>query len=165
MKFNYTKKNEKARNLKALKYQIQQVDMYAEKLQVIRIYLYVCVCVCVCYDFCKIILCFNSKCLTLRLFYTIRTEKIVFSFNNNWVLHVKYIIYWFISWSISRMISVKPIQPHCSHSPHYTHTHTHTHTHTPLIHPFFFPCTHLYQELLLLLLQALIPFLIIAYAG
>ena len=93
----------------------------------------VCVCVCVCYDYCKIILCFNSKCLTLRLFYTIRTEKIVFSFYNNWVLHVKYIIYWFISWSISRMISVKPIQPHCSHSPHYTHTHTHTHTHTSYI--------------------------------
>uniref|UniRef100_A0A2K5DSA5 Coiled-coil domain containing 141 n=1 Tax=Aotus nancymaae TaxID=37293 RepID=A0A2K5DSA5_AOTNA len=33
LKFNYTKKNEKSRNLKALKYQIQQVDMYAEKMQ------------------------------------------------------------------------------------------------------------------------------------
>lgn len=36
MKFNYTKKNEKAKNLKALKYQIQQVDMYAEKIQVMK---------------------------------------------------------------------------------------------------------------------------------
>ncbi|XP_031307601.2 coiled-coil domain-containing protein 141 isoform X2 [Camelus dromedarius] len=36
LKFNYTKKNEKARNLKTLKYQIQQVDMYAEKLQVLK---------------------------------------------------------------------------------------------------------------------------------
>ncbi|KAG8520336.1 Coiled-coil domain-containing protein 141, partial [Galemys pyrenaicus] len=36
LKFNYTKKNEKARNLKALKYQIQQVDMYAEKVQVLK---------------------------------------------------------------------------------------------------------------------------------
>ncbi|XP_029081255.1 coiled-coil domain-containing protein 141 isoform X4 [Monodon monoceros] len=36
LKFNYTKKNEKARNLKALKYQIQQVDMYAEKLQALK---------------------------------------------------------------------------------------------------------------------------------
>uniref|UniRef100_A0A8D2DH75 Coiled-coil domain-containing protein 141 n=1 Tax=Sciurus vulgaris TaxID=55149 RepID=A0A8D2DH75_SCIVU len=36
LKFNYTKKNEKARNLKALKYQIQQVDMYVEKMQVLR---------------------------------------------------------------------------------------------------------------------------------
>ena len=43
LKFNYTKKNEKARNLKALKYQIQQVDIYAEKLQVMRRYLYMCV--------------------------------------------------------------------------------------------------------------------------
>uniref|UniRef100_A0A2K5LHP6 Coiled-coil domain containing 141 n=3 Tax=Cercocebus atys TaxID=9531 RepID=A0A2K5LHP6_CERAT len=33
LKFNYTKKNEKYRNLKVLKYQIQQVDMYAEKMQ------------------------------------------------------------------------------------------------------------------------------------
>uniref|UniRef100_A0A2K5ZC38 Coiled-coil domain containing 141 n=2 Tax=Mandrillus leucophaeus TaxID=9568 RepID=A0A2K5ZC38_MANLE len=33
LKFNYTKKNEKYRNLKLLKYQIQQVDMYAEKMQ------------------------------------------------------------------------------------------------------------------------------------
>nr|XP_019594896.1 PREDICTED: coiled-coil domain-containing protein 141 isoform X2 [Rhinolophus sinicus] len=36
LKFNYTKKNEKARNLKALKYQIQQVDMYAEKIQTLK---------------------------------------------------------------------------------------------------------------------------------
>ncbi|ELW63757.1 Coiled-coil domain-containing protein 141 [Tupaia chinensis] len=36
LKFNYTKKNEKARNLKALKYQIQQVDMYAEKMQALK---------------------------------------------------------------------------------------------------------------------------------
>ncbi|ELK04749.1 Coiled-coil domain-containing protein 141 [Pteropus alecto] len=36
LKFNYTKKNEKARNLKALKYQIQQVDMYAEKIQALK---------------------------------------------------------------------------------------------------------------------------------
>ncbi|XP_021102769.1 coiled-coil domain-containing protein 141 isoform X2 [Heterocephalus glaber] len=36
LKFNYTKKNEKARNLKALKYHIQQVDMYAEKMQALR---------------------------------------------------------------------------------------------------------------------------------
>ncbi|XP_040083660.1 coiled-coil domain-containing protein 141 isoform X4 [Oryx dammah] len=36
LKFNYTKKNEKARNLKALKYQIQQVDIYAEKLQALK---------------------------------------------------------------------------------------------------------------------------------
>ncbi|XP_006879016.1 PREDICTED: coiled-coil domain-containing protein 141 [Elephantulus edwardii] len=36
LKFNYTKKNEKARNLKALKYQIQQVDMYVEKMQILR---------------------------------------------------------------------------------------------------------------------------------
>lgn len=36
LKFNYTKKNEKAKNLKALKYQIQQVDMYAEKMQVLK---------------------------------------------------------------------------------------------------------------------------------
>lgn len=35
LKFNYTKKTEKARNLKALKIQIQQVDTYAEKIQVI----------------------------------------------------------------------------------------------------------------------------------
>lgn len=37
LKFNYTKKTEKARNMKALKIQIQQVDTYAEKLQVIEI--------------------------------------------------------------------------------------------------------------------------------
>ncbi|XP_016008041.2 coiled-coil domain-containing protein 141 isoform X2 [Rousettus aegyptiacus] len=36
LKFNYSKKNEKARNLKALKYQIQQVDMYAEKIQALK---------------------------------------------------------------------------------------------------------------------------------
>uniref|UniRef100_A0A8C4MYD1 Coiled-coil domain containing 141 n=1 Tax=Equus asinus TaxID=9793 RepID=A0A8C4MYD1_EQUAS len=36
LKFNYTKKNEKARNLKILKYQIQQVDMYGEKLQTLK---------------------------------------------------------------------------------------------------------------------------------
>lgn len=35
LKFNYTKKTEKARNLKVLKVQIQQVDTYAEKIQVI----------------------------------------------------------------------------------------------------------------------------------
>lgn len=36
LKFNYTKKNEKARNLKALKYQIQQVEMHADKLQALK---------------------------------------------------------------------------------------------------------------------------------
>lgn len=36
LKFNYTKKPEKARNLKALKYHIQQVDLYAEKMQALR---------------------------------------------------------------------------------------------------------------------------------
>ncbi|XP_071072344.1 coiled-coil domain-containing protein 141 [Dasypus novemcinctus] len=36
LKFNYTKKNEKARNPKALKYQIQQVDMYVEKMQTLK---------------------------------------------------------------------------------------------------------------------------------
>ncbi|XP_078183449.1 coiled-coil domain-containing protein 141 isoform X2 [Callithrix jacchus] len=36
LKFNYTKKNEKFRNLKALKYQIQQVDLYAEKMQALK---------------------------------------------------------------------------------------------------------------------------------
>ncbi|KAM4858941.1 coiled-coil domain-containing protein 141 isoform 2-T2 [Thomomys bottae] len=36
LKFNYTKKNEKARNLKALKYHIQQVDVYYEKMQALR---------------------------------------------------------------------------------------------------------------------------------
>lgn len=36
LKFNYTKKNEKARHLKALRYHTQQVDMYAEKVQVLR---------------------------------------------------------------------------------------------------------------------------------
>lgn len=37
LKFNYMKKTEKARNMKVLKIQIQQVDTYAEKLQVIEI--------------------------------------------------------------------------------------------------------------------------------
>ncbi|KAM6177792.1 coiled-coil domain-containing protein 141 [Rhynchocyon petersi] len=37
LKFNYTKKNEKSRNLKALKYQIQQVAIYVEKMQVLKI--------------------------------------------------------------------------------------------------------------------------------
>ncbi|XP_054418605.1 coiled-coil domain-containing protein 141 [Pteronotus mesoamericanus] len=36
LKFNYSKKNEKAKNLKALKYQIQQVDMHAEKIQALK---------------------------------------------------------------------------------------------------------------------------------
>ncbi|XP_052531481.1 coiled-coil domain-containing protein 141 isoform X6 [Tympanuchus pallidicinctus] len=36
MKFNYIKKTEKARNLKALKIQIQQVDTYAEKIQILK---------------------------------------------------------------------------------------------------------------------------------
>ncbi|XP_077010426.1 coiled-coil domain-containing protein 141 isoform X2 [Tamandua tetradactyla] len=36
LKFNYTKKNEKARNPKTLKYQIQQVDMYVEKMQALK---------------------------------------------------------------------------------------------------------------------------------
>ncbi|XP_035186769.1 coiled-coil domain-containing protein 141 [Oxyura jamaicensis] len=36
LKFNYTKKTEKARNLKALKIHIQQVDTYAEKIQVLK---------------------------------------------------------------------------------------------------------------------------------
>ncbi|XP_074255507.1 coiled-coil domain-containing protein 141 isoform X5 [Saimiri boliviensis] len=36
LKFNYAKKNEKSRHLKALKYQIQQVDMYAEKMQALK---------------------------------------------------------------------------------------------------------------------------------
>ncbi|XP_052038731.1 coiled-coil domain-containing protein 141 [Apodemus sylvaticus] len=36
MKFNYSKKNEKSRNLKTLQYQIQQVDTYAEKIQALR---------------------------------------------------------------------------------------------------------------------------------
>uniref|UniRef100_A0A8C2U3B2 Coiled-coil domain containing 141 n=1 Tax=Coturnix japonica TaxID=93934 RepID=A0A8C2U3B2_COTJA len=36
LKFNYTKKTEKARNLKALKIQIQQVDTYAEKMQILK---------------------------------------------------------------------------------------------------------------------------------
>ncbi|XP_003406016.2 coiled-coil domain-containing protein 141 [Loxodonta africana] len=35
-KFNYSKKNEKARNLKVLKYQIEQVDTYAEKMQALK---------------------------------------------------------------------------------------------------------------------------------
>ncbi|XP_017689675.1 PREDICTED: coiled-coil domain-containing protein 141 [Lepidothrix coronata] len=36
LKFNYMKKTEKARNLKVLKIQIQQVDTYAEKIQVLK---------------------------------------------------------------------------------------------------------------------------------
>ncbi|XP_066468437.1 coiled-coil domain-containing protein 141 isoform X3 [Tiliqua scincoides] len=36
MKFNYSKKSEKARNLKTLRIQIQQVDAYSEKMQVLR---------------------------------------------------------------------------------------------------------------------------------
>ncbi|XP_045151047.1 coiled-coil domain-containing protein 141 isoform X2 [Echinops telfairi] len=36
VKFNYTKKSEKARHLKALKYQIQQVDMHADKVQALK---------------------------------------------------------------------------------------------------------------------------------
>uniref|UniRef100_A0A8V1A5N3 Coiled-coil domain containing 141 n=1 Tax=Gallus gallus TaxID=9031 RepID=A0A8V1A5N3_CHICK len=36
LKFNYTKKTEKARNLKALKIQIQQVDTYPEKIQILK---------------------------------------------------------------------------------------------------------------------------------
>ncbi|XP_062312732.1 coiled-coil domain-containing protein 141 isoform X2 [Osmerus eperlanus] len=36
LKFNYMKKNEKARNLKAVKNQIQQIDVYVEKLQVLK---------------------------------------------------------------------------------------------------------------------------------
>ncbi|KFO86634.1 Coiled-coil domain-containing protein 141, partial [Buceros rhinoceros silvestris] len=36
LKFNYMKKTEKARNLKVLKIQIQQVETYAEKIQVLK---------------------------------------------------------------------------------------------------------------------------------
>ncbi|XP_065607290.1 coiled-coil domain-containing protein 141 isoform X3 [Cyrtonyx montezumae] len=36
LKFNYTKKTDKARNLKALKIQIQQVDTYTEKIQTLK---------------------------------------------------------------------------------------------------------------------------------
>ncbi|XP_075789842.1 coiled-coil domain-containing protein 141 isoform X3 [Pelodiscus sinensis] len=36
LKFNYTKKTEKARNIKVLKMQILQVEMYAEKMQILR---------------------------------------------------------------------------------------------------------------------------------
>ncbi|XP_074159090.1 coiled-coil domain-containing protein 141 [Sminthopsis crassicaudata] len=36
LKFNYSKKTEKARNLKTLKNQIQQVDVYAEKMQTLK---------------------------------------------------------------------------------------------------------------------------------
>uniref|UniRef100_A0A8C3XEY6 Ig-like domain-containing protein n=1 Tax=Cyanoderma ruficeps TaxID=181631 RepID=A0A8C3XEY6_9PASS len=36
LKFNYMKKTEKARNMKVLKMQIQQVDTYAEKLQILK---------------------------------------------------------------------------------------------------------------------------------
>ncbi|XP_034352494.1 coiled-coil domain-containing protein 141 isoform X2 [Arvicanthis niloticus] len=36
LKFNYSKKNERSRNLKTLQYQIQQVETYAEKIQVLK---------------------------------------------------------------------------------------------------------------------------------
>ncbi|XP_065526302.1 coiled-coil domain-containing protein 141 isoform X4 [Lathamus discolor] len=36
LKFNYTKKAEKARNLKVLKIQIQQVEIYADKIQILK---------------------------------------------------------------------------------------------------------------------------------
>ncbi|MBN3308414.1 CC141 protein, partial [Amia calva] len=36
LKFNYMKKNDKARNLKAVKNQIQQIEIYAEKIQMLR---------------------------------------------------------------------------------------------------------------------------------
>ncbi|XP_008503359.2 coiled-coil domain-containing protein 141 [Calypte anna] len=36
LKFNYMKKTEKTRNLKVLKIQIQQVDMYVEKIQILK---------------------------------------------------------------------------------------------------------------------------------
>ncbi|XP_062819064.1 coiled-coil domain-containing protein 141 isoform X6 [Anolis carolinensis] len=36
MKFNYSKKSEKARNLKTLRIQIQQVEAYSEKMQVLK---------------------------------------------------------------------------------------------------------------------------------
>ncbi|KFQ17951.1 Coiled-coil domain-containing protein 141, partial [Merops nubicus] len=36
LRFNYMKKSEKARNLKVLKIQIQQVDTYAEKIQILK---------------------------------------------------------------------------------------------------------------------------------
>lgn len=36
LKFNYSKKNEKSRNLKTLQYQIQQVETYADKIQALR---------------------------------------------------------------------------------------------------------------------------------
>ncbi|XP_026074738.1 coiled-coil domain-containing protein 141-like [Carassius auratus] len=36
LKFNYMKKNEKSRNLKAVKNQIQQIEIYNEKLQVLK---------------------------------------------------------------------------------------------------------------------------------
>ncbi|KAG9477406.1 hypothetical protein GDO78_002675 [Eleutherodactylus coqui] len=36
LKFNYTKKADKGRNLKVIKNQIQQVEMYAEKIQVLK---------------------------------------------------------------------------------------------------------------------------------
>lgn len=34
LKFNYMKKNEKLRNLKAVRNQLQQIEIYVEKLQV-----------------------------------------------------------------------------------------------------------------------------------
>ncbi|KAI5106818.1 coiled-coil domain-containing protein 141 [Silurus meridionalis] len=36
MKFNYLKKNDKLRNMKAMKNQIQQIDIYLEKLQILK---------------------------------------------------------------------------------------------------------------------------------
>ncbi|KAF4086617.1 hypothetical protein AMELA_G00085580 [Ameiurus melas] len=36
LKFNYMKKNEKLRNMKAVKNQIQQIDIYLEKLQILK---------------------------------------------------------------------------------------------------------------------------------
>uniref|UniRef100_A0A4W5NQU4 Uncharacterized protein n=1 Tax=Hucho hucho TaxID=62062 RepID=A0A4W5NQU4_9TELE len=39
LKFNYMKRNDKSRNLKAVKKQIQQIEMYNEKLQVRHILL------------------------------------------------------------------------------------------------------------------------------
>lgn len=38
MKFNYSKKAERARNLKTLRIQIQQVEGYSEKMQVPVVY-------------------------------------------------------------------------------------------------------------------------------
>lgn len=63
LKFNYSKKNEKTRNLRTLKYQIQQVDTYGEKMQVMGKY-GMCVCVYYC-SCCKIIVHFSSVYLIL----------------------------------------------------------------------------------------------------